>query len=282
MRLWKPLKNSALAVTSKPITGGALLPSAAIADDYQRAVVILIRKMADETKRELRRMFDDPAYAMDAIADGNPASRARIIINRLIEKYEPIFNKWAKKSTDRMIARTLKSSTITLGMSLKEFGEHIDIRADLMNDRMREIITASTNEGAQLIKTIPSSYLAEVQGQVMRSITSGRGLQDLIPFMNTHYGQAVRKARNVAFDQTRKAYASVNAARLQASGVKKFEWRHSHGGKNPRKQHEEWNGKIFSFDDLPIDDRFGPVIPGQAIGCGCFAKPVLSFGDDDE
>jgi SPP1 gp7 family putative phage head morphogenesis protein len=261
--------------------GGALISSASIADQYQKAIIALIRKMHDDADREFRRMFNDPGYAMDAI-DGNPASRARIIINYLKRKYGKYFNKLAQVATDRMIRQTIRHSTVTLNMSLKEIAKDLELSPEfLKSGRLKEIVMASTQEAAQLIKTIPEQYLSQVQGQVMRSITNGTGLETLVPFLREKYGQNVRKARNVAHDQTRKAYSSISNARMQSAGIEEFEWCHSHGGKTQRKQHLEWNGKTFRFDDPPKDEQFGPVLPGIAINCRCFARPILKFGYKD-
>lgn len=261
--------------------GGALISSASVADQYQKAIVALIVKMCAESERELRAMFSDPGYAMDAV-DGNPASRARIIINYLKRKYGKYFTKLAQVATDRMIRQTIKHSSVTLGISLKEIAKDLELDPAFLNSgRLREIVLASTQEAAQLIKTIPEQYLSQVQGQVMRSITTGTGLQTLVPFMREKYGQNVRKARSVAHDQTRKAYSSISNARMQSAGIEEFEWCHSHGGKTPRPQHLGWNGKTFRFDKPPVDDVFGAVLPGIAINCRCFARPVLKFGYKD-
>ena len=235
---------------SKGLTGKPLVPSAAIADDLQSTMLTLIRRMCQETKRELKAMFEHPAYALDkADDDGNPASQARIIINKLERKYGPLFKKWAKKASKRMVERTLKHSTIQLTQSLKDAGDAMVVNPGFMNDRLREITTASANEAADLIKLIPQKYLSEVAGQVMRSITTGKGMADLIPYLSDKYGQNIRHARNVAHDQTRKTFTAISRARLDAAGVKEFEWRHSHGGRHPRKLHQELNGKVFRFDD---------------------------------
>jgi SPP1 gp7 family putative phage head morphogenesis protein len=110
-------------------------------------------------------------------------------------------------------------------------------------------------------------------------------MQDLIPFLDAKYGQNIRHARNVAHDQTRKAFTNISTARLKAAGVKKFEWRHSHGGRTPRKLHEELNGKVFSYDDPPyIGDMYGQKVyglPSQMPNCRCFAKPIIDFGDEE-
>jgi uncharacterized protein with gpF-like domain len=43
------------------------------------------------------------------------------------------------------------------------------------------------------------------------------------------------------------------------------------------------DGKIFSFDDLPIIDRKTGErgIPGQAINCRCTMTPVYEFDSED-
>ena len=261
--------------------GGALISSASIADQYQKAIIALVKKMCEEAERELVRMFDDPGYAMDAV-DGNPVSRARIIINYLKRKYGKYFNKLAQAATDRMIRQTIRHSTVTLSISLKEVAKDLELDPAFLNSgRLREIVMAATQEASQLIKTIPEQYLSQVQGQVMRSITSGSGQATLVPFLREKYGQNVRKARSVAHDQTRKAYSTISNARMQSAGIEEFEWCHSHGGKVPRQQHLDWNGKTFRFDKPPIDDTFGAVLPGIAINCRCFARPILNFGNKD-
>lgn len=274
----------ARSVSVKPIVGKGLQSSEGIAEDYAKTILTLFRRMADETHRELARMFEDPGYALDAV-DGNPSSRARIILNQLAEKYEPLFRKWAKKATHRMLARNLKHAEQQINSSLKEASKFIEIKSDLMSDRLKEITVAAANEASGLIKLIPSEYLQEVGGAVARSISTGSGMQDLIPFLDAKYGQNIRHARNVAHDQTRKVFTNISTARLKAAGVKKFEWRHSHGGRSPRKLHEELNGKVFSYDDPPyIGDMYGQRIhglPATLPNCRCFPKPVIYFGDDE-
>lgn len=269
------------------IEGGILRPAAAIGNDYANTIQALVRLMAEDTKRRLVRLFENPDYAMDAAISaslsegGNIASRSRIIINDLLEKYGSLFGKDGKRATDRMMARNLKNSSVALGLSLKDVGEGLRIDTGVVNDRVRLIYTASTNEAAVLIKTIPQEYLSQVQGEVMRSITTGRGLADLVPFLEEKYGQNIRKARNVALDQTRKAFNSITAAKMDAVGVKQFRWIHSGGGAHPRKQHQGWHGKVFRLDDLPVDDAFGPVLPGQAINCRCTMQPIISFKSEE-
>lgn len=267
------------------ILGDPLISSAAIAEKYSAAIQDLIREMARETRSELIAMFEAPGYSLDnrsisRVKDGSPAARGRIIIARLLKKYQGRFDDLARAATARMVRATIKHADATAGMSLRQMSKSLTL-PNSWSPRLKEIVAASTQEAAQLIKTIPEQFLGQVQGQVMRSITTGRGLADLTPFLAEKYGQNMRKARNVALDQTRKAYSALSAQRMQDVGIKEFVWKHSRGGVHPRKQHQEWDGKTFRYDDPPVDERFGPVLPGWAIGCRCFARPVINFGDDD-
>lgn len=278
-----------MATTTNLIKGGVLRPAVDIQQEYATPILTLVRKMGDEVKREVRRLFSESSFhAMDddkggGDGYGNVASQARIAVNGLIDKYEPLFRRMAKRATKRMVNRTVKNSGVTLGMSLKEMSKDVSLSTDFIDERIREIVNASTAEAVSLIKLIPQKYLSEVQGAVSRSIASGTGLQELIPFLNEKYDQNIRHARNVAMDQTRKVYSNVNAARMQALGVKKFEWVHTGGSQHPRKDHQELSGKVFSLDDLPvIGVMYGNEVrgkPGDLPYCRCTMRPIVSFED---
>lgn len=262
------------------ISGGILRVNPAIGNELAKGTIILIRRMHNEVKSELKTLFEHPGYALDSLIPedvefGDLPARARIVISQVMEKYQGVFSKWAKVAVKRMMARTLRNSAGSLNLSLREMGEQMTVRMDITNPRIAEIVKASTFEAASLIRTIPEQYLGSVSEATMRSITTGRGLADLVPYLQKHYGQNVRKARNVALDQSRKAFSSINSERCKAVGIEEFEWVHSGGGMHPRKQHQDWDGEIFRFDDLPIDDTFGPVLPGQAINCRCTQRPVF-------
>lgn len=273
--------------TSNQVRGGILNPSAVIQREYEQAILTLVRKLADDIKCEVRRVFGESAHhgAMDDDKGtfGNVSSQARIALNGLLDKYEPMFGRLAKKATKRMIGRTLRNSAATLGMSLREMSANVTLKTDAIDDRLREVISASTTEAVGLIKLIPQKYLGDVQGQVMRSITSGSGLQDLLPYLTEKYGQNVRHARNVAMDQTRKSYSNINAARMQALGVQQYEWVHTGGSAHPRKDHQEMNGKVFRLDEPPvIGVMYGQEVrgkPGDLPNCRCRMRPLVSFGE---
>ena len=258
-------------------------PAINIADDMAAAIIEQIGLMARQTRREMLRALS--AGGFDHAMDNNPASQARMRLSWLREKWTTRFRELAKQSVDRMIDRTIKNSTVTLGMSLKDVSEGFKIDTSLSNERLQTVIMASTQEATQLIKRIPAEYLDDVQGHVMRAITTGRGQADLVPYLEKKYEGDVKWARHVSMDQQRKAYANINQVRLQAMGVESYVWVHTGGGRYPRKDHVEMNGKEYRYDDPPVIQKATATQPeqrgkpGDAIFCRCVAKPVFRFNN---
>jgi SPP1 gp7 family putative phage head morphogenesis protein len=215
--------------------------------------------------------------------DESIASQARIITNQLIKKFDALFGRKAPLIAERMIKETNKVSNVALKSSLKKISEGLVIKNNLMTGRLREVLKATVAENVSLIKSIAQDYQSRVQKSVLRSVTTGNGLQDLISQLQKYEGISYRKARFIALDQTRKTYNNINANRMQKVGVQKFEWVHSGGGDKPREDHIEMSGNIYSFDDLPvINQRTGETgIPGQAPGCRCIMRPVYEFNEEE-
>lgn len=259
--------------------GAPLNPNVSAQAKYAAQLEKLVAQMTKETRREVLAVFNAHGYAQDA----SLASMARIAMNYLMAKFQKLFGQKAKTLAESMVEKQSKLSALGVSASLKEASGGLKISGDVFGSRINDIMKASVAENVGLIKSIPTDYLNQVQGDVMRSITTGNGLQDLVPALEKYEGVTKRRAKNIALDQTRKVYNSLNAGRMQALGIKKFEWIHSGGGQKPRQDHIEMSGNIYSFNDLPvIDKRTGERgIPGQAINCRCRMAPVIEFGDDE-
>jgi SPP1 gp7 family putative phage head morphogenesis protein len=235
--------------------------------------------MNKEYKRELVKLFkkESPAYFAE---DASITSQARILLNKLARKFDKIFNVEGIALMDKMVSDVDRNTQATVKESLKDLAG-ITINTKDLNKETREVLKAGSEQAANYIKSIQSQYLTDVQGAVYRSITEGEGLKDLIPALEKYEGMTKRRAKNIALDQTRKTNATLSQARMSQAGIKKFKWNHSGGSKNPRENHMEWDGKIFSFDDLPYDKDLGQrVYVGQAPYCGCFATPLIEFDEE--
>lgn len=275
------------------LRGAPLVIAGQIATQYFERIDPLIMRMRREVEREI--MALDDTFAADGEAwamDASIASQARILCNAMRDKFTSLFAKLAADAATQMVQRASKDSALKLGRSLKEMSGQLTLKTDIFNGPLRDTLTATVAESVSLIKQkLVTSYFDRVEGAVFRSIAGGNGLADLQPHLETYGVQTRNWAKNVALDQTRKAYNNINAQRMQALGVKEFEWVHSGGSNHPREYHrDELNGKIFSFDEkadnyLPHLD--GPTkgergIPGQAPFCRCTMRPIFKFDDEDD
>lgn len=289
--------------------GPPLQYNAAIQSRYVIALQSLVAQMTTQVRREVLRLFTTPharahfdaaefptvdAQAREAAlrawvtgedaAGPNVGSQARILMSDLNKRFNALFARKAGDLATRMVDDSTVASRGALHGSLSRLTGGLSLRTNIMGPKLRAVYKASVAQNVSLIKTIGAEYLQNVERAVLRSITTGNGLQDLVPALEQYEGYTHRKARNVALDQTRKTYNAINKGRMQEIGVKRFTWIHSGGGAHPREDHIAMDGQVFSFDNPPvIDQRTGERgIPGQAINCRCTMAPVFDFGDDKE
>ncbi len=269
--------------------GSPLLPSAGISTAYYKKIMRLLDPMAKETAREISKILNSNA-AGDFAQDASISSAFRIMFNKLARKYDRSFSQHAVGYALWLERQSKDHSKRMLGTSLHKLAGGITIKTDLMTGELDEKLKASVDKNTSLIKSIQKNYLDQVRSDVMHSITSAdsggmAGLREKIHnSLTTRYKQQRNKAKNVALDQSKKVFNTINAERMKAVGIKKFQWHHTGGSQRPRKDHIKMDGNIYSFDDLPvIDARTGERgIPGQAIHCNCFMTPVFEFEDGEE
>ncbi len=280
-----PRKQAQLDKT-RMLSGKTLRISVAIESRYAETLLKYIERMTRETEREVRKLFEADNYAGEYGMDANIGAQGRILMNSLSEQFEAMFARVSGEATDTMIDQTDKNSSATLKSSLKDIAGGITFKTDIMTGELRETIAASAAESVALIKRVPAKYLDQITGGVMRAITSGNGLQDIVPLLAKQKVQVKNWAINVAHDQTRKVYNGLNAGRMKALGLNKYRWVHSGGSNDPREYHMNvLNGNIYSLDKPPIIQlKKGktPQVrgkPGDLPFCRCTMCPVLSFED---
>lgn len=262
--------------------GLALTPSAAVRARYARDLEQLVRRMTRDARRGVVAIFESDAAAESKALDASLGSIARIAINDLSRRFDALFRSKANELAERMVAQVERDSRAKFGRSLRELSGDTTLPARVLRaGGLDDVVKASVAESVALIRSIPQQYLLDVRGLVMRSIQSGRGQADIVEGLLRVEGVTRRRAALIARDQVSKTTAAVNRTRAQAAGIKQFKWRHSGGGRDPRRLHVEMDGNVYSYDDPPvIDERTGERgLPGQAINCRCFAVPVVNFAD---
>lgn len=276
------------------LRGDRLNYNAALQEKYEAQLRKLVSQMTKETLSEITKLFKQPISktyfkeqkeAGTIAQDASLSSQARILMNSLTDKFSQLFGKKSKDFAENMLNGQIKVSKTTLFTSLKKLSGGLSLKTGVVPKGMEDVSKAIIEENVSLIKSIPEQYLKDVTGSVMRSITTGRGIADLVPEIQKYAGVVDRRTRNIALDQTRKAYNSINKQRMQAIGVKQFEWIHSGGGQHPRESHLKMSGKIFNFATLYKEQEALNVpkadqgIPGEAINCRCTMVPVINFED---
>ena len=276
---WKPTPRP------KMLKGTALNPSAAAEARYYQALRMLIMNMSSHVEQKLKDFYTTaPAidyFAEDAATTG---AQAQIVMKILMRKFQGIFDLAAPPLAATVTAEASKSSASALQTSLQKLSGGLTLKTDILTGELKDILTATVAENVSLIKSISSEYLTQVEGAVMRSITTGNGLQDLVPFLHKQPGVTLNRARIIARDQTRKAFSNLNFARMEKIGIQEYEWLHSAGGQKPRKLHQRMSGNIYRFDKSPIiDEKTGQRgKPGDLINCRCRAVPIIKFSDTNE
>lgn len=269
----------AAARNDHTFTGTPLNPPDVVEAKFRAELDRMVERMQETTRRELDKLYrspEAPTIAMDA----SFSSMAARLVRELTRRFTALFVDRAGGLAKAWAEGISRQSAVGLGQSLKDVSGGVTLKTDVIGGAVADVVKASIKQNVALIKSIPREYFLEIEGEVMRSIQTGRGMADLQPFLEKRYGITKRRAALIARDQTSKATAAINRARMQGLGVKKFKWLHSMGGKEPRPLHKNvLNGKVFSFDDPPvIDERTGEKgFPGQLINCRCRMVPVIEF-----
>ena len=292
MKSFKISKKKSL----KPLMQGyPLSPNASITDKYKKKLKNLVNRMSNETEKVISNFFksglskeyisyQDSLESSQRISfDESLSSQAKIILNKLKNKYKKIFNEKSISYADEMLEDSNFANKKSTELSFKLLSGGIGIKTALESNGISEVISSARNENVSLIQSIYSQYFTNIDGDVMRGISSGSITQ-----MNENIlkrgSMTERRAKNIADDQTKKVYNNLNKQRMQSQGLNKYIWRHSAGGQNPRQDHIDMDGNVYSFDDPPIIDKNTGErgIPGQAINCRCFMVPVIEFEDEEE
>lgn len=188
-----------------------------------------------------------------------------------IDAMAPKMADWFAKAAD-------ERSRSAMRKILKDGGVTVRSPVPGMTKKMQDVLRATVQENVSLIRSIHRQYHTEVEGLVMRSVTTGRDLKTLTDELEHRYGVTRRRAELIARDQNNKATAVISRVRQQAAGITQAVWLHSHGGREPRKTHLANSGKVYDvakgwFDPDPkVRKR---IWPGELINCRCVAKPIV-------
>jgi uncharacterized protein with gpF-like domain len=140
---------------------------------------------------------------------------------------------------------------------------------------MNDVFQATLAEQVNLIKSIASEHLTDVQGIVMRSVQTGRDLGTLAQELETRYGTTKRRAAFIAQSQNNIATATMIRTRQAELGITQAVWLHSAGGRVPRPEHVAASGKTYDVaKGMFLEGKW--TWPGVEPRCRCVSKSVIT------
>jgi uncharacterized protein with gpF-like domain len=268
--------------TSKRSSNGGLVlgpvrPSAAVRANYDARLRRLIDEMSNSViywlsaawRREEERIAEVAGMALDA----PPSTEMQRVVRRLRRRWQRRFNEGSEdlaryfaskvhERTDGELRRVLKRADLTVKLQLSR--------------PIQGALRAIVDENVSLIRSIPSQYLDQVEGSVMRSVLAGRDLKSLTEELQHHHGVIRRRAELISLDQNQKASSAIERLKYLELGIERAIWRHSGAGKEPRPTHVANNHKEFSVRDGWYDPHEKAYIrPGQLINCRCYSQPIV-------
>ena len=270
------------------IKGKPLNFNVGIQREYEKELLKLVDDLTKAAYKEIKPLYKEYKDQITFSQDASISSQVRMALNSLRKTFEKKFKEQGKKFAKKMVRKTNRYATKSFLQvmadlfnteKVKQAGGFV-MSGSIVSPEKEEVMKALVYENVSLIKSIEDRYFEQITGAVMRSIENGEGVTFIEEQLMKYKGMTKRRARNIALDQTRKAYNSINRRNMQETGVKKFEWLHSGGGKDPRPYHRDvLNGNVYDVDTGAPNDAEDPayIFPGQLPNCKCRMKPVIEF-----
>lgn len=260
---------------SKSIVLQSVRPDLALEIEYRKIIREWIDEMHNSVLYWVRAAYraNEPVMAADAV----PAKELQKAVKKLAKRWNRNFDEAAPELAKWFSKNAAKRSDKKLKKILRQGGFSVKWK---MTKAQRDILHATVNQNVSLIKSIPQQYLKNVEGDVMRSVQTGRDLDGLVKDLMKNYKVSFKRAAFIARDQNNKATSALNRARQQELGITHAIWMHSHAGKVPRPTHVKMHGKKYSLAKGMWDSHEKKWIhPGELINCRCTQRPVVEGFD---
>lgn len=249
-------------------------PNVGIEADYRRRLDRLIEELNVSLLHWLSVQWrrNPPVLAEDEA----PVAGLQAEMRRLARRWQSRFDKTARALADYFAGRATRRAQGGLEEILRRSGMTVNFK---LTSGAREALNATVGENVSLIKSIASEHLADVEQDVMRSVTQGRDLGYLTRQIEHRYDLTRKRAALIARDQNNKATATITRVRQQELGIRRARWLHSGAGKHPRPDHVAFSagrlgGPFFDVERgaLISGER---IWPGQLINCRCVSCSVI-------
>ena len=266
--------------TLKPI-----YPPAAIEREYHKRLKKAVREMEASCVYWLRAKYKaNESKILDSATDD-----LLKIFRQLLRQWKRNFNELSE-TLPRWFVNKIRGYTsrnlIEQTKPLKDAGLGFNLKFSYISQAERQVMSAIVAENVNLIKSIASESLTQVEGIVLRGITSGNDLSTVTEQLHHQFGVTERRAAMIARDQTAKATNNLSRQRLLDYGVTKGIWLHTAAGKTYRETHindmdgQEYDIKEGCFDPDEKVSRF--IQPAELVNCRCVCRPLIPTLSEEE
>jgi len=238
---------------------------------FRRRLDKLIKEMHDSVMYWVKASYkaNEPEIAQDEL----PAAALQKVLKKLGRRWEKKFKELGPKLAEYYAKSADMRSRKQLEQMLYDHGMSVKFK---MTRPMQDVMKASIEEQVKLISNIPQQYFTQVQGAVMRSVQTGRDLNQLSKDLQSRLKIEKKRAALIARDQNNKMTANFVRVRQQELGIKQAIWVHSLGGKVPRPSHKKNDGKPYDVEKGWYDPDEGEYIqPGMLINCRCVSRSII-------
>lgn len=189
------------------------------------------------------------------------------------------FEKWTRKEFNKIVrpvaveVADFEAKQLNKQLSVA-IGDFISVDVVGSEPWLPAAVADFTRENVALIRTIPEQFFSDLEKHLSREIADGARWEDLAATIEERYGVSEARAELIARDQVGKFNGDLNRTRQKELGIDKFVWR-TMGDERVREDHQEYNGKTYTWEDAPEGG------PGEPVQCRCWAEPDLQsvFGE---
>lgn len=146
----------------------------------------------------------------------------------------------------------------------------LDIEPILEQGDVRAIVEAATAQNVSLIRALSREAYRRMEDIVWTAYSDGSTAAQLRKRLREEMGFAPKRARLIARDQLGKFSGSLDKARQEQAGIKRYRWR-TVGDDHVRPKHVANNRKVFAWSKRPAHTGH----PGEDIQCRCKAQAIL-------
>lgn len=182
----------------------------------------------------------------------------------------------AKLRLDSLIDKTIFRADEDLRKTMK----NISVTPQLTPARKKTIAEQYTKNMDLYVTEFTEREIIKLRKMVQKSVFKGNRYEGLENMIRKSFQVSQAKAQFLARQETSLLVTTYKYDRYKDAGVEKYRWQTVGGTKDHpvREWHKKLNGKVFSFDDPPVDDEKGGTHnPGQAFNCRCIAVPIVRF-----